>query len=152
MKTCPKCQTEWPDSARFCPKDGTPIPDPVVETQSDVEADADLEDVSMEATSDADLDDVSEPASSEGQESAAAPAKDAVVLTPEEEEKLDQQRMHGFSETQWFMLAQDPDKLKDSASTQDLYDMQDDYDWDEEIPEEERSKFSLRGKKEKQDK
>lgn len=74
-----------------------------------------------------------------------------VALTPEEEERLDQQRLQGFSETQWFMLAQDPDKLKDAASTEDLYEMQDDYDWDEEISEEERSKFSLRGKKKEKD-
>lgn len=75
------------------------------------------------------------------------PTQDVPDLTPEEEEKLDQQRLQGFSETQWFMLAQDPDKLKDAASTEDLFEMQDDYDWDDEISEEERSKFSLRGKK-----
>ena len=124
MKTCPKCRSEWPDSARFCPKDGTPMGDAVV-----VE-----EDVAQEQPE-------------EIEEIKKQPTQDVPDLTPEEEEKLDQQRLQGFSETQWFMLAQDPDKLKDAASTEDLFEMQDDYDWDDEISEEERSKFSLRGKK-----
>ena len=86
-------------------------------------------------------------AEEESEELEEQPTQEATSLTPEEEERLDQQPRQGFSETQWFMLAQDPEKLKDAASTQDLFEMQDGYDWDEEIPEEERSKFSLRGKK-----
>ena len=28
MKTCSSCGREWPDSARFCPVDGTPMAEP----------------------------------------------------------------------------------------------------------------------------
>ncbi len=49
------------------------------------------------------------------------------------------------------MLAQNPDRLKESPSTEDLYEMQEDYDWDDEVPEEERRRFSLRKPDKKQD-
>jgi hypothetical protein len=42
------------------------------------------------------------------------------------------------------MAAQDPDKLKDEATAEDLATMQGDYDWDSNISEEDRAKFSLR--------
>ncbi len=35
MKKCPNCQKEFPDSMRFCQTDGTPLGDPIVETQAD---------------------------------------------------------------------------------------------------------------------
>jgi hypothetical protein len=158
MKMCPKCRSEWPDSARFCPQDGTPMaavePLPETDTEDAVLAepgDSDSPEEAAEQVSAESGDRVVAPEqdSARSADSAQASEKGATKLTPEEEEKLDQQRMQGFSETQWFMLAQDPDKLKDSASTQDLYEMQDDYDWDDDISEEERSKFSLRDKKDK---
>jgi hypothetical protein len=124
MKRCQKCNTQWPDDARFCPKDGTRLMDSeapdaeVTQAREPIQADA--------GTSDHEL-------------------------TPEEEAKLDQARQQGFSETQWFMLAQNPDRLKESPSTEDLYEMQEDYDWDDEVPEEERRRFSLRKPDKKQD-
>lgn len=35
MKICPQCGKSWPDAARFCPVDGTEIPDekPVAKVQ-----------------------------------------------------------------------------------------------------------------------
>jgi hypothetical protein len=120
MKKCPKCGKEWPDSANFCPGDGTdmrpvaPLAEPTVEDDTDAYPDGDEN-------------------------------------SPDEELELDQQRRAGFSETQWFMVAQDPEKLKEAPSNKELLEMQDDYDWDEEIPEEQRARFSLRGDKKKKD-
>ena len=52
-----------------------------------------------------------------------------------------------FSDTQWFMAARDPETLKDEATAEDLYEMQNQYERDETISEDDRSKFSLRKKK-----
>lgn len=35
MKKCPNCQKEFPDSMRFCQTDGTPLGDPIEESQSE---------------------------------------------------------------------------------------------------------------------
>jgi len=125
MKICPTCDIEWPDSANFCPKDGTNL---------------------MGVPS----------VSQQRQESRPEPkAEEAPVVAKEpgtstrEQQLLEQARAEGFSETQWFMVAEDPEQLKHDMSTDELYDQQDKYGWDESIPEEERARFSLRKKKKK---
>jgi len=130
MKVCPKCGGEWPDNANFCPKDGSQLVgmQPISpEDELVVEEPA------------GDLPQPEEPVGSDG-------------LSESGEHDLDPREPAGFSETQWFMAAEDPDSLREDASTDDLYEMQDDYDWDEEIPEDVRSKFSLRRKKKKEEK
>lgn len=126
MKICPTCDTEWPEGANFCPKDGTNlmgVPS-VASRPAEQPAPASVE---KEAT-----EEYREPGA-----------------TTREQQLLEQARADGFSETQWFMVAKDPDQLKHEPSPEELMDMQDDYGWDESIPEEERSKFSLRHKKKK---
>jgi len=110
MKKCPKCGTEWPDDANFCPKDGTNM----AVVGRDGAASSDYT---------ADYDDESA-GSGDGQE-------------------------EGFSDTQWFMAAQDPDALKEEPTAEDLYEMQNQYERDETISEDDRSRFSLRRKKKK---
>ena len=134
MKICPKCSTQWPDTANFCPNDGSDLrPVPVAEAP-------------QPATTS------SEPVRKPRPITDLSPTPQSVKgdasrdLSEEEERLLEQQREHGFSETQWFMAASDPDKLKEAPSTNELIDMQDEYDWDDEISEEERRKFSLRRK------
>ncbi len=54
----------------------------------------------------------------------------------------------GFSETQWFMAAVDPDSLKEEVAAPDeVMELQDKYRRDDSISEEKRSLFSLRRKK-----
>lgn len=52
-----------------------------------------------------------------------------------------------FSDTQWFMAAENPDDLKDEHDTREILEMQDKYRRDESISEEKRSRFTLRKKK-----
>lgn len=112
MKKCPKCATEWPDDANFCPKDGSNMAalGPDGAAASDTTADF-------------------------SEDGAAASGEDS------DDE--------GFSDTQWFMAAQDPDALKEEPTAEDLYEMQNQYERDETISEDDRSRFSLRKKKEK---
>jgi hypothetical protein len=123
MKTCVKCGTQWPDKANFCPRDGamlreTITVDPIVDTPAPQE---------MKAP--------------EPQEKAE----------PEVEEIPEETGNHsdpGFSETQWFMAAVDPESLKEEAAAPDeVMELQDKYKRDESISEEKRSRFSLRRKK-----
>jgi hypothetical protein len=70
---------------------------------------------------------------------------------PEVEEIPEETGNHsdpGFSETQWFMAAVDPESLKEEAAAPDeVMELQDKYKRDESISEEKRSRFSLRRKK-----
>jgi predicted nucleic acid-binding Zn-ribbon protein len=119
MKRCSKCGSQWPDKANFCPKDGASLK---AEVPSDEEAaPATVKGAPPEKETTDDYDDAGA-ASETGRP----------------------RRPRGFSETQWFMAAQDPDKLKDEATAEDLATMQGDYDWDSNISEEDRAKFSLR--------
>ena len=145
MKICPKCSTRWPDTANFWPNDGSDLrPIPAAAVSQPVPVPVAPAPVRQQPTS-------SPKASPPRPQSSPAPQEDNTKatreLSAEEERLLEQQREHGFSETQWFMAATDPDKLKEAPSTNELIDMQDEYDWDEEISEEERLKFSLRRKK-----
>jgi hypothetical protein len=36
MRTCPACQRNFADEMDFCPRDATPLPRPVAETQFDL--------------------------------------------------------------------------------------------------------------------
>jgi|SaaInl4_150m_RNA_FD_contig_21_152824_length_489_multi_8_in_0_out_0_1 hypothetical protein len=124
MKICPTCDNEWPEDANFCPKDGTNlmgVPS-VARRTAKKRAPAPVENESTE--------EYKEPGT-----------------TTREQQLLEQARLEGFSETQWFMVAKDPDQLKHEPTTDELLDMQEDYGWDESISEDERSKFSLRRKK-----
>ena len=109
MKKCPKCGTEWPDDANFCPQDGTNM---ATLSRDDAAA----------SDSTADYDD-----------DGAGPDEDGVD--------------EAFSDTQWFMAARDPEALKEEPTAEDLYDLQNQYERDETISEDDRSRFSLRKKK-----
>ena len=38
MRTCPACQRNYADEMDFCPRDATPLPAPIHETQFDLSA------------------------------------------------------------------------------------------------------------------
>ena len=124
MRTCPTCGEEWPDRAKFCPTDGTPLGPPTEKVAP-----------STEAASPAQPADVAE--------AVARPKMD-----DDWAEDAGDAGDDGFSDTQWFMAAvEDPEQLKEEASVDDLTEMQGKYERDESIPEEVREKFSLRKKK-----
>ena len=124
MRTCPTCGEEWPDHAKFCPTDGTPLGPPV----------------EKEA-----------PSKEEASTAESADVADAVARPKVDDDWADgdgDAGDDGFSDTQWFMAAvEEPEALKEEATVDDLTEMQGKYKRDESIPEEVREKFSLRKKK-----
>lgn len=125
MKICPTCGGTWPDKANFCPRDGSSLKK-VTTLEEEKPA------ANKEQTDDCPPQD-------------PKPGSQAVQL--EDEWSDSQVEAEGFSETQWFMAAQDPEKLKEDHTAGDLFDLQAKYKRDKSIPEEERRKFSLRKKK-----
>jgi len=125
MKICPTCGDKWPDRANFCPKDATNL---------------------------ADVEPVPERGGAPPPDDAKAPSASSPASTPDlelDDRRINQEAIHGFSETQWFMVAQEPEELKEEATTDDLMDMQDKYDRDDSIPYEVRAKYTLSRDKKK---
>ena len=146
MKICPTCSTEWPDKANFCPKDGSDLVDLPAPAESASPEPAPPEPVLHEPAPPEPA--PPEPVNDMPEDMAEQMAQEAAKLREQAQAnvELEPREAGGFSETQWFMVAEEPDKLKDGATAGELRDMQDDYDWDEEIPEDVRAKFSLRRK------
>ena len=122
MKTCPKCGEQWPDKANFCARDGTGLRT----------LPSDPQEPDKESTLTYDGDDGSETGE-----------------TPERSDQSSEEDLEGFSETQWFMVAAEPDLLKESASPEDLSELQAKYERDGSIPDDVRQQYTLKkqGKK-----
>jgi len=77
-----------------------------------------------------------------------APAGAAAPPPEPHGEETGEHMGEGFSETQWFMAAVDPESLKEEAvAPDDVMELQGKYRRDASIPEEQRSRFTLRRKK-----
>jgi len=116
MKTCPKCQNQWPDTGKFCPMDGTPL-------------------VASDATQPVPSTIV--PPVSDAPESAHS--KNTIIMTPSDAPKPKKK----FSDTKWFLLGdqiKDEDREPEEVPPDELQKM---YKTTKEMPVEVRRKFSL---------
>lgn len=163
MKICPKCGASWPDVARFCPQDGSPLKElpsqasaPSKPPEQPAEQRVSPPIPAMPKAPSPPPPKPPDPAASTSRKTVQTPAPPAADRSgkkpgPEEEDGVDDWGDEGggggdgaFSDTQWFMAAVDPEALKESASVDELNDLQTKYRRDESIPDEVRKKFSLR--------
>lgn len=127
MKRCPKCNSEWPDAANFCPVDGGEL--------VDITPPADPSEAATRVM----------PAASEAPAAPKQPVQPAQPARQGEAAKAAKKRR--FSETAWFMAAQSPEELGDVEVGQDAELATEKYIVDGELDADVRDKFSLRKRK-----
>jgi hypothetical protein len=131
MKRCQKCGRDWPSDGNFCPLDGANLvelePPPGEEPEAAPEPPQVDPDVAISET----LGDV-------GWEEKPAPEE------PKKKKKKKKGNKREFSETQWFMVGDDPEELEDVKNPDELTVVSDKYDRDSTIPREVRKQYTLR--------
>jgi len=161
MKKCPKCGSRWPETANFCPKDGTRTelilpedakkeeqPKPAAAAGKQAAATRKPGDAAQGHAAKTAVPGAADPGDVGGEGAAGAPEDETEDRADSKGEGKGKGKT--FSETQWFMAAQQPDLLKEEASTDDLMDMQDKYEHDANISTSERARFTLnKSKKDK---
>jgi hypothetical protein len=118
MKECPKCKRKWPDTGKFCPFDGTPL----AEHQKPAEPE------SLQSSKTQMIEVPADIAALKGKLGTAEAAK---------------KPKKGFSETQWFMKALNPEDLEEVNPDSDLESATKKYEKTTEVATEVRKKFSL---------